>query len=222
MRLKRTRVLLALGAAILSVLTMAAPAPASDVHDVHGEMHRGRIDVDGGAGIINFDTPGSAVGDCEGSTEIRANFDYKTRSVDITGISIKAPFVLPIFGGNYQLEATGVTRSGRATWDHDGNHTWGPIDERLDFVIQDFNEETCEKDVGQVCDGTVEMRFNGEVRNARDAYPDIYVRGETIESVDLREPCSFLWEFILGGATVRLEQVPGSGDPDAWFRRVAA
>lgn len=85
---------------------------ASDVHSVTGEMHRGRFDIVGNAGTVNVDTPGWGIVDCEGSFEISADFDYKTRSAEITGYHYKVPFVLPVFGGTYQAEAIGVERSG--------------------------------------------------------------------------------------------------------------
>lgn len=219
MRRKRVHVLVTLGMVLLNVLSPSPPVAASDVHTITAELHRGRTDFVTAIGTINIDRPDSGVPGCTESFTISADFDYKTRSMSLTGYHRKMPFVLSLFGGNYQLETTGVVRSGAATWNHDGDHSFGPITERLDFVIQSFNPTGCVKGT-TVCDGTVEMSFSGELRNARDAFPDIYLRGTTVEALSIRQPCSGIWGAILPGSTVRVEQVPNSGDPDAWFRRI--
>jgi hypothetical protein len=199
------------------LVALAGPASAA-TYNYDVEMVSGRISVGG----IDFDTPGVGIEECEGGTTI--NGTINDTSGAMTGnLDISSPFVLPIFGGDYVLEAadsaTGTYSAGSGTF----AINFGSID----FTISEFDTSDCT--AGEVvCDGTASLASTGGLYNGATlplANPErIYVNASgQIDGVD---SCDFPFNFFIGqGTDLSIgdnpnDDVPPTGtDPGAIFEQ---
>lgn len=149
---------------------------------------------------IEFHTPGSGVGECEGDTEITGDFNTSTSTMT-SSISIEAPFTAPpiLGGGTHLLVATGSS-SNAANWNQ-GTGVWGSttaLSIPIDFAIYDFTEEGCVADENPFCEGDLVMAFLGE-----ENLPNtVHVNGLTTTNIDVPFSCGFTWFFALDGGTI--------------------
>lgn len=209
------------GAAALAsaacLVGLASPASAA-VSSYDVEMVSGRISV----GSIDFDTPGVGIEECEGGTTINGTIDPAT-GVMTGNLDINAPFVLPIFGGDYVLEATDSTT---------GTYSGGSFSldfDSIDFAVRQFDSSTCTAG-SVVCSGEASLAtttaglYNGATVPLSTG-EQIYVNADG--QIDSVNSCSFPFNFFIGqGTSLSIsdnpnDDVPPTGtDPGAIFEQV--
>lgn len=228
MRSKVMRVVLVLGVAIAGMVMGVEPASAT-TYSVAADLEFGRRDLVTSLGTFNRDTPGTGVPGCPETKTLAADFDDVTNEVRNFTLGVKEPFVLPIFGGNYQLEAAGVERAD-GTWDPSSGAFAGAT-ERFNLQIQNFNPTGCVKGA-VICQASLEMQFSGTTRHQHAGGPvegpipgatgPVWVRGTTTQAIALTGPCSAPFSFLLPGATLRIDENPTDPahgtDPGAEYR----
>lgn len=212
---------LKLGAAVLAaatcLLAMTIPASAT-IHTYNVEMVSGRITV----GTTTFDTPGVGITTCPGGTTITGTINDAGGTHSITGtLSINAPFVLPIFGGNYVLLATG-SATGTSSTAGTYNPATGTFSNlaftNLAFTIRTYNATTCAAGTTIVCTGTASLTASGGLYNGAtlplSASEEIYVNATG--TVVTRPSCSFPFNvFVTVGTTVTVGENPNHDHPPA-------
>ncbi len=207
------RTLLAFG--ISASVLMAGSSPASAAtYPVAADLEFGRRDIQTVFfGTINVDTPDSGVGECEGSRTLTGEFDDVTNEVRDLTITIKDPVTLPVFGGTYQLEATGSNRTD-GTWNPSTGEFSGAREE-FTFQIQAFNETGCVK--GDVlCEGNLDIEFSGTTLFGTEGPTPgttgpVWLQATTERRIAVDEGCESPWSFLLPDADLRLEANPNPG-----------
>lgn len=192
MRTKKTvKVLTPVAACLAALVMLAAPAVAVpspfDIEAV--EM---RISVGG----INFDTPSGNPVNCLGSTGISGEFDDSAGTIEGTIDIQSSDFVLPIFGGTYQLIATGTSASGTFNFPDFYDMSFPDIE----FEIWAVDTDTCTQ-VRSVCEGTAALTAAGTILGTPP--PTTLQTGDLVEvqaegEITSTSNCAFPWNFVLG------------------------
>ncbi len=222
---KTTRMLLVVGLALTTLLSLSPPASATNEYRLESSMHFGRIDIQTNLfGTFNLDVPVPGI-ECPGANTVKMEFDDRDNSAELTELGFKIMRIeFPMFG-SYQLDMTDIPNSRtRGTWNTESG-VWGGIREDIFFEMHEWNEETCEKGT-PVCRGSLDMEFSGTTRfGAEGPIPGpvspVWISGVTERRIEVEE-CGGIWSFILPDADIRLNANPDEpfhgSDPGAEFR----
>ncbi len=225
----RMKPVLALAVALASIVVVAEPASAT-TYPVTADLEYGRRTiVTNGFGTLVADTPGNPVPGCPGARTLTAEFDDVADEVRDLTISIKDPFITPLFGTYHQLETTSLDRTD-GTWDPSTGE-WSGAREMFSFQIRSFDRNGCVEGAVE-CEGSVTMELSGTTLFQHAGGPvegpipgptgPVWVQAASDGTFTLGTCSLPLWFIILDSSTMTLGANPTvpahAGDPGAEFR----